>query len=88
VAGSLTGLTIPNFNLWSSWVTTAEPFLTIPEVSKFLRVDRHTATSLFAREPGVLVIGNAETRRGQRRYRMIRIPQAVLNRVVARLTVR
>lgn len=64
---------------------TNEPLLTIPEITKLLRIDRHTACRLFAAEPGVLIIGNKETRRGQRKYRMLRVPQAVLNRVVARL---
>jgi len=65
-----------------------EPFLTVPEIAKILRVDRHTVCRLFADEPGVVVIGNRETRRGQRKYRMLRVPTAVLNRVVARMTVR
>jgi hypothetical protein len=61
-----------------------EPFLTVPEIARILRVDRHTVCRLFADEPGVVVIGNRETRRGQRKYRMLRVPTAVLNRVVAR----
>lgn len=65
-----------------------EPFLTVPEIAKLLRVDRHTVCRLFAEEPGVVVIGNRETRRGRRKYRMLRVPTAVLNRVVARMTVR
>jgi len=65
-----------------------EPFLTVPEIAKLLRVDRHTVCRLFAEEPGVVVIGNRETRRGQRKYRMLRVPTAVLNRVVARMKVR
>jgi len=67
---------------------TTEPLLTIPEITKLLRIDRHTACRLFADEPGVVVIGNRETRRGQRKYRMLRVPTAVLNRVIARMTVR
>jgi len=69
-------------------VRVTEPFLTVPEIAKILRVDRHTVCRLFADEPGVVVIGNRETRRGQRKYRMLRVPTAVLNRVVARMTVR
>jgi len=67
----------------------SEPaFYTVPEISKLLRVDRHTVTRLFANESGVLILGNRETRCGQRKYRMLRIPSAVLNRVLARCTVR
>ena len=69
-------------------VRVTEPFLTVPEIAKILRVDRHTVCRIFANEPGVVVIGNRETRRGQRKYRMLRVPTAVLNRVVARMTVR
>jgi hypothetical protein len=80
---------IPNKNLiWEPSVTPTEPFLTVPEISKLLRIDRHTVCRIFVDEPGVVVIGNRETRRGQRKYRMLRIPTAVLNRVVARMTVR
>ena len=68
-------------------VRVTEPFLTVPESAKLLRVDRHTVCRLFADESGVVVIGNRETRRGQRKYRMLRVPTAVLNRVVARMTV-
>lgn len=35
-----------------------EPFLTVPEIARILRVDRHTVCRLFADEPGVVVIGN------------------------------
>ena len=63
-------------------------FLTIPEISKLLRVDRHTATRMFANEVGVVVLGNKETRRSQRKYRMLRIPQAVFTRVLTRCTVK
>jgi hypothetical protein len=69
-------------------VRVTEPFLTVPEIAKILRLDRHTVCRLFADEPGVIVIGNGETRRGQRKYRLLRVPTAVLNRVVARMTVR
>ena len=59
---------------------------TIPELAKRLRIDRNTITNLFAKEPGVIVIGQRETVRGRRKYRQLRIPEAVLNRVLGRMT--
>lgn len=72
-------MTIPALN---------EPLFTVLEVSKQLKLDRHAVTDLFANEKGVLVLGEPETTRGSRRYRQLRIPQSVLNRVLARKTVR
>ena len=65
-----------------------QPLLTVSDIAKILRLDRHTVTALFAREPGTVVLGNRETVRGRRRYRHLRVPQAVLNRVLARYSVR
>jgi hypothetical protein len=69
-------------------VNTQEKYLTVAEVAALLRLDRHVVTGMFAGESGVVVLGNAETVRGCRKYRQLRIPQSVLNRVVARNTVR
>jgi hypothetical protein len=65
-----------------------EQFFTVPEIAKQLRLDRHTVTSLFERERGVVVVGNPETTRGHRRYRTLRVPASVLNRVISRMSVR
>lgn len=43
-----------------------------------------TVRRLFEREPDVLVIENGK--RGKRRYRTLRIPQAVVDRVYRRLS--
>lgn len=43
---------------------------------------------MFVREPEVLVLGRAETVRGKRRYRQLRIPKHVFARVCARKMVR
>ncbi|HXN47617.1 MAG TPA: hypothetical protein VN893_13310 [Bryobacteraceae bacterium] len=40
---------------------------------------------LFEKEPGVLVIGNQVIGHGKRRYRTLRIPESVLQRVHRRL---
>jgi hypothetical protein len=41
---------------------------------------------LFENEPGVLVLGNAVSRRGKRSYTTLRIPEHVLERVHRRLS--
>lgn len=61
-----------------------EDLLTVREVAKRLKLHEDTVRRLFADEPGVVVI--CFPRRGRRTYRTIRIPQAVLRRVIGRLT--
>lgn len=63
-----------------------DELLTVPEISKLLKIDRHTVTALFANERDVIVIGNRETQRSRRRYRQFRVPHSVFNRVIARMT--
>jgi hypothetical protein len=65
-----------------------ENILTIPEISARLKIDRHTVTRLFQDERGVLIFGNDETQKHRRKYRSIRVPESVVNRVLARLAVR
>ena len=48
---------------------------------------RATITRLFEDEPGVLVI-ERKTTMHKRRYRSIRIPRAIYERVISRLTVK
>lgn len=62
--------------------------LTVGEISTAIRKDRHAVTDMFVREPEVLVLGRAETVRGKRRYRQLRIPKHVFARVCARKMVR
>ena len=45
---------------------------------------RYAVTRLFENEPGVVVFGSAVTTRAKRRYRTLRIPQSVINRVLNR----
>jgi hypothetical protein len=61
---------------------------TVNEVAVILSTSRDTVIRRFANEPGVIVDGNTETTRERRRYRELLIPKAVLNRVLARKTVR
>lgn len=63
-----------------------EPILTIPQIAERLQIDRHVVTRLFANERGVICIGTSETRSGKRKYRNLRVPLSVFNRVIARLS--
>ena len=58
------------------------------EVAAMLGWSRDTVIRRFSREPGVRVDGNIETTKERRRYRQLRIPKSVLNRVINRKTVK
>lgn len=63
-----------------------EPVLTVSQMAERLQIDRHVVTRLFANERGVICIGSAETCRGKRKYRNLRVPLSVFNRIIARFT--
>ena len=67
-------------------IVACERVLTVSEIVENLKIDRHVVMRLFAHERGVICIGNRETQRGKRKYRTLRIPVSVFNRVVARLS--
>lgn len=60
---------------------------TVAEVATMTGLFRSTVTRLFAHEPGVIILERPE-RMHKRSYRSIRIPRAVYERVVKRLTVK
>ena len=60
---------------------------TVAEVSALTGFSPQTVTRMFEDEPGVLVIGRAESAMNKRRYRSIRIPRNVYERVVKKVTV-
>jgi hypothetical protein len=57
----------------------------VAEVAKLLNLSRATITRMFEHEPGVIVIKRPE-RMNKRSFRTMRIPRAVLERVVRRIT--
>jgi len=57
------------------------------EVAEFWGLSVDSIRKIFEREPGVLVIGNQQARRGKRSYTTLRIPAHVLERVHRRLSV-
>jgi excisionase family DNA binding protein len=59
-----------------------EQYLTVAEVAKMLDLSRDTVRRMFAEEPGVVNVRSKIGRPG-RRYRILRIPRGVLERVLA-----
>jgi hypothetical protein len=57
-----------------------EKHYSVAEVATLWNLSQDTARRLFQNEPGVLVLGDLNPRRG-RRYLTLRIPQHVLDRV-------
>ena len=60
---------------------------TVQEVAALTGFSRDTITRLFENEPGVLIL-NRPTKNRKRRYRSIRIPRAVYERVVREMRVK
>lgn len=59
--------------------------LSVVEAADRMGVSRQTISRLFEHEKGVIVIGTPETK-NKRQYRTIRIPVAVFDRVVRKLS--
>jgi hypothetical protein len=64
-----------------------KPALTVGEVATLTGLSRQTVTELFEHERGVLILGRPETMH-KRRYRSLRIPRAVYERVIGKLRVK
>jgi excisionase family DNA binding protein len=65
-----------------------EQFRTVEEVAEMLGLSKDTVRRLFADEPGVIDLGRLEPTRGRRRYRVLRIPSAVVARFLERRRVK
>ncbi len=61
-----------------------EQFRTVAEVAEMLGLSKDTVRRLFADEQGVIDLGRHEPTRGKRRYRVLRIPSAVVARFLER----
>ena len=59
---------------------TFSEYLTPSQVAKVLNVTRQTVLNHFGNCPGVVDLSPPSLKRGVRRKRLLRIPQAVLNR--------
>ncbi len=64
-----------------------EPHYTPAEVAQAWGVSADTIRRMFQDEPGVLVIEPAPARFSRRRYRTLRIPASVAERVHRRMTI-
>jgi hypothetical protein len=53
-----------------------------------LGVSRDTVRRMFADEPGVIDLGRRNNTKGKRRYRVLRIPSAVVDRVLNRMSMK
>ena len=60
---------------------------TVDDVAAMMGLSRRTVIRLFEIEPGVMILERPE-RTHKRRFRSIRIPRTVYERVANRLTVR
>jgi hypothetical protein len=61
-----------------------DPIYTVDEVAALLKISRWSVIRKFADEAGVIDMGSPLTTKRARRYRILRIPQSVINRVLAR----
>jgi AraC-like DNA-binding protein len=64
-----------------------EPHYTLAQVAEAWGVSTDTVRRMFEDEAGVLVIEPASVRYSRRRYRTLRIPASVAERVHRRMTV-
>jgi transcriptional regulator GlxA family with amidase domain len=64
-----------------------KPALSVKDVAALMGLSERSIVRLFEHERGVIVLGRPETLH-KRRYRSLRIPRAVYERVIGRLTVR
>jgi len=65
----------------------AERHYAVAEIAALWNLSSDKVRELFEQEPGVLVIGDRNPR-GKRRYRILRIPQTVVDRVYTRLSLK
>lgn len=56
------------------------------EIAELWSLSVDSVRKIFENEPGVLVLGNAQSRRGKRSYTTLRIPAHVMERVHRRLS--
>ena len=66
---------------------TEKAVLTVADVAALMGLSRQTITRMFERERGVLILERPE-KLHKKKYRSIRIPRVVYERVLQRLTVR
>ncbi len=58
----------------------------VAEIAKLWNLSQDHVRRIFEKEPGVLVLGDTKPSRHRRRYRTLRIPEFVLERVHRKLS--
>ena len=58
--------------------------LTVPQIARMTGRSRRTVIRWFEREPGVLIVMESPETLHKRRYRTLRVPEAVFERVMQR----
>jgi hypothetical protein len=69
--------------------TTSRPierYYSVGEIAELWQLSPDFVRRIFEMEPGVMIFEAAEPRRHKRRYRTLRIPEHVLERVLRRLS--
>jgi hypothetical protein len=74
-------------SITTSPAASLEPHFTLAQVAEAWGVSTDTVRRMFQDEPGVLVIEPAPGRYSRRRYRTLRIPASVADRVHRRMRV-
>lgn len=64
-----------------------EPHYTVAQIAEAWGLGRDVVRRVFEKEPGVLLLEADRPRFGKRRYRTLRIPASVVERVHQRLSV-
>lgn len=59
---------------------------TVAEIAQLWHLSDDAVRNIFEREPGVLVLGGAQPKRGKRSYTTLRIPEDVVERVHRRMS--
>ncbi len=65
-------------------LSVTEHHYTVQEVGELWHLSEDVVRKMFEDEPGVFLIGNADSTRRRRRYVTLRIPESVLRRVYRR----
>jgi hypothetical protein len=59
---------------------------TVAEIAQLWNLSDDAVRNIFEKEPGVLVLGGAQPKRGKRGYTTLRIPEDVVERVHRRMS--
>ena len=64
----------------------AEHHYSVADIAALWNLSPDAVRSVFEKEPGVMVLGGDASTRKKRRYRTLRVPESVVQRVHRRLT--